>query len=32
MFRKGGIEMTKGLGLIHDAVFDTHFREALKIA
>ena len=32
MFRKGGIEMTKGLGLIHDAVFDTHFVQRSRIS
>lgn len=31
-FRKGGIEMTKGLGLIHDIIFDTHFVERSRIS
>lgn len=31
-FRKGGIEMTKGLGLIHDTIFDTHFVERSRIS
>jgi len=31
-FLKGGIEMTKGLGLIHDVVFDTHFGQRLRIS
>lgn len=31
-FRKGGIEMTKGLGLIHDVIFDTHFVERSRIS
>jgi cyanophycinase len=31
-FRKGGIEMTKGLGLIHDAIFDTHFVQRSRIS
>lgn len=32
MFRKGGIEMTKGLGLIQDTVFDTHFVQRSRIS
>lgn len=31
-FRKGGIEMTKGLGLVHDIIFDTHFVERSRIS
>ncbi len=31
-FRKGGIEMTKGLGLIPDTIFDTHFVERSRIS
>lgn len=31
-FRKGGIEMTKGLGLIHDTIFDTHFVQRSRIS
>lgn len=31
-FRKGGIEMTKGLGLIRDIIFDTHFAERSRIS
>ncbi len=31
-FRKGGIEMTKGLGLINDAIFDTHFVQRSRIS
>ena len=31
-FRKGGIEMTKGLGLIPDAIFDTHFVQRSRIS
>ena len=31
-FRKGGIEMTKGLGLIHDMIFDTHFVERSRVS
>lgn len=30
--RKGGIEMTKGLGLIQDAIFDTHFVQRSRIS
>ncbi len=30
--RKGGIEMTKGLGLIQDAIFDTHFVQRARIS
>ncbi len=32
LFRKGGIEMTKGLGLIRDAIFDTHFVQRSRIS
>ena len=32
VFRKGGIEMTKGLGLIQDAIFDTHFVQRSRIS
>jgi cyanophycinase len=32
VFRKGGIEMTKGLGLIGDTIFDTHFVERSRIS
>ncbi|MDT8369854.1 MAG: cyanophycinase [Longimicrobiales bacterium] len=32
VFRKGGIEMTKGLGLIGDAIFDTHFVQRSRIS
>ena len=32
VFRKGGIEMTKGLGLIHDTIFDTHFVSRSRIS
>jgi cyanophycinase len=32
LFRKGGIEMTKGLGLIEDTIFDTHFVERSRIS
>lgn len=31
-FRKGGIEMTQGLGLIHDTIFDTHFVQRSRIS
>jgi len=31
-YRKGGIEMTKGLGLIHDMIFDTHFVQRSRIS
>ena len=31
-FRKGGIEMTKGLGLIQDTIFDTHFVQRSRIS
>lgn len=31
-FRKGGIEMTKGLGLINDTIFDTHFVQRSRIS
>ena len=32
VFRKGGIEMTKGLGLIQDTIFDTHFVQRSRIS
>ena len=32
VFRKGGIEMTKGLGLIRDTIFDTHFVQRARIS
>ncbi len=32
LFRKGGIEMTKGLGFIHDVMFDTHFVQRSRIS
>ena len=32
VFRKGGIEMTKGLGLIPDTIFDTHFIQRSRIS
>ncbi len=32
LFRKGGIEMTKGLGLVHDVMFDTHFVQRSRIS
>ena len=32
LFQKGGIEMTKGLGLIHDMIFDTHFVQRSRIS
>lgn len=31
-FRKGGLEMTKGLGLITDMIFDTHFVSRSRIS
>lgn len=31
-YRKGGIEMTKGLGLIQDVMFDTHFIQRSRIS
>lgn len=31
-YRKGGIEMTKGLGLIQDTIFDTHFTQRSRIS
>jgi cyanophycinase len=31
-FRKGGLEMTKGLGLILDTIFDTHFVSRSRIS
>lgn len=31
-FRKGGIEMTKGLGLIQNTIFDTHFVQRSRIS
>ena len=32
LFRKGGIETTKGLGLSQDTIFDTHFVQRLRIS
>ncbi len=32
LFCKGGIEMTKGLGLIPDVMFDTHFVQRSRIS
>lgn len=32
LYRKGGIESTKGLGLIHDVLFDTHFVQRSRIS
>jgi len=32
LYRKGGIEMTKGLGLIGDTIFDTHFVRRSRIS
>jgi cyanophycinase len=32
VFRKGGIEMTQGLGLINDTIFDTHFVQRSRIS
>ena len=32
LFRKGGIEMTKGLGLIQDTILDTHFIRRSRIS
>ena len=32
LFRKGGIEMTKGLGMIQDVMFDTHFVQRSRIS
>ena len=32
VYRKGGLEMTKGLGLIHDTIFDTHFVSRARIS
>ncbi|MHC4643522.1 MAG: cyanophycinase [Planctomycetota bacterium] len=32
VFRKGGIEMTQGLGLIPDVIFDTHFVQRARIS
>ncbi|MFT5285037.1 MAG: cyanophycinase [Planctomycetota bacterium] len=31
-FRKGGLEMTKGLGLINDVIFDTHVVSRSRIS
>ncbi len=31
-YRKGGLEMTKGLGLIQDTIFDTHFVQRSRIS
>jgi cyanophycinase len=32
VYRKGGIEITKGWGLIHDVIFDTHFVQRARIS
>lgn len=32
VFRKGGLEMTKGFGLIDDVIFDTHFSQRSRIS
>jgi len=32
VFSKGGIEMTQGLGLIRDTIFDTHFVQRARIS
>lgn len=32
VFRKGGLEMTKGFGLIEDTIFDTHFIQRSRIS
>lgn len=32
VFRKGGLEMTQGLGLIPDMIFDTHFVQRSRIS
>jgi cyanophycinase len=32
VFRKGGLEMTKGFGLIDDTIFDTHFVQRSRIS
>jgi cyanophycinase len=32
LFRKGGIEMTKGLGFIQDTILDTHFIRRSRIS
>lgn len=32
VFRKGGLEMTKGFGLIDDTIFDTHFIQRSRIS
>ncbi|MFT5475786.1 MAG: cyanophycinase [Planctomycetota bacterium] len=32
LFRKGGLEVTKGFGLIHDTIFDTHFIQRSRIS
>lgn len=32
LFRKGGIEMTKGLGLMQDTILDTHFVQRSRIS
>ncbi len=32
LFRKGGIETTKGMGLIQDMIFDTHFVQRSRIS
>lgn len=32
LFKKGGIETTKGMGLIQDMIFDTHFVQRSRIS
>lgn len=32
LYRKGGIEMTKGLGLLQDTILDTHFVQRSRIS
>ena len=32
LFRKGGIETTKGMGLIQDMIFDTHFVQRSRVS
>lgn len=32
LFRKGGIETTKGMGLIQDMMFDTHFVQRSRVS
>ena len=31
-YRKGGLEMTQGLGLIHGVIFDTHFVQRNRVS